>query len=109
MAELGSHSWHRVSMDPTSESFSFRAGRDNRGAFATGLGSVARNIEAAIYIENYSDKDKEQPSGPIYYDIPNLPDRYQSREEDVINARARLLGSSSAVGITSTPRAVGLQ
>ena len=110
MAELGSCSWPWVNMDPPRQGASFKAGRDNRGAFAIGRDSMARSIEAAIYIENFSaSKDAVPQFGPIFYDIPNLPDRYKPRGDDVANALAEVLGSNTAVGITSTPRAVGLQ
>ncbi len=99
-----------MSTDPEARGARFEAGRDNRGAFATGAGSDARNIEAGTYIENYFGPRAERlRTGPIYYDLPTLPHRYQPREADVAQARARLLGAKAAIGITSAGRAVGLK
>jgi WD40 repeat protein len=46
---------------------------------------------------------------PIFYDLPSLPDHYQQRDADMAEARAKLLGDSAAVAITSVARATGLQ
>jgi hypothetical protein len=95
--------------EPLGGGVSFEAGRDNRGAFATGLGSQARSVEAGIYIENYTVPTNTRPPGPIFYDLPSLPGRYQAREADIAQARAKLLGGSAAVGVTSAARSIGLQ
>jgi hypothetical protein len=88
----------------------FAANRDNRGAFATGSGSEARNIGAQTYIENnFGPKVSQPPSWPLSYDLPDLPNRYQVRESDVVQVRTKLLGSGTAIGITSVGRAIGLK
>jgi len=47
--------------------------------------------------------------GPIFYNLPNLPNLYQPREADLAELRTKLLGSGAAIGITSAGRAIGLK
>jgi WD40 repeat protein len=92
------------------KSKSFTAKRDNRGAFATGRGSRARNIDTKIYIENYKESaDLKQSKAPIFYGLPNLPSRYQPRNRDLDIVRAKTLNARSPIGIVSAPPAVGVQ
>jgi WD40 repeat protein len=88
----------------------FIAHRDNRGAFAIGAEAKARNVEASVYIENYAaGVAKPSVSGPIYYNLPSLPPRYQPRAAELREVRNKLLGGSPAIGITSAGRALGLK
>jgi hypothetical protein len=112
MAELGFDTWVRMTTETAGGNPRFDAGRDNRGAFAIGADSEARTVDAQTYNENnyyVSDRQRQRPQGPIFYDVPNLPNRYQVREADVAEVGAKLLGTGAAVGITSARRAIGLK
>jgi WD40 repeat protein len=47
-------------------------------------------------------------AGPVLYNLPSLPPRYQPREEDLAGIKARLLTDRTTIGITSVARTLGL-
>jgi|HubBroStandDraft_1064217.scaffolds.fasta_scaffold00257_13 WD40 repeat protein len=82
----------------------FDAGRDLKGAIATGAGSTARYEE-----HHYHYGESRQRAGAIFYNIPSFPPHYRPREADLDEVKAKLLGDPAGSGMTGGVKAVGLQ
>jgi WD40 repeat protein len=89
----------------TADQNRFEARRDIHGAFATAPGASAHYEEHHHYHATVSDRSF---SGPIFFNLPSLPPRYQARAEDLTAIRDKLLTGSTPVGIASTAQPFGL-
>ena len=88
---------------------SIESGTQGGGVNITGaIGSVGGDIvgrDKIIHVYGPA-----QPvSGPIFYNLPNLPERYRPRTADAAVVLGKLQSATGAVGITGAARAVGLQ
>ncbi len=95
-------------MSPSPQSSGQSGGANIPGS----VGSVSGDIVGGDKVTTYMVREtvpEQPPPEPIYFDIPSLPERYRARETDFPEVRAKLLGDSSAIGITSAGRTVGLK
>jgi hypothetical protein len=85
------------------------SGTQGGGVNITGaIGSVGGDIVGRDKIIHVYGPAQLVP-GPIFYNLPSLPEHYRPRVADAAVVLGKLQSATGAVGITSPARAVGLQ